>query len=503
MKTKNITNLFIALAIIMTAVSCTKDFLDVPPKGLDLETNYYKTQQQAYAGLVAVYDPIAINSGGFDNMVTFMNAGSDDAFGGGGLTETNNAIHFFASHTVTPVSMPGTFWTRNYQGIFRANTLLLKLPGVDMDATLKARYTAETKALRAYYYFNLVRMFKNIPLITVPLNPSEYYTITQADPSAVYDQIQKDLKEAKADLPNTLDLATEAGRFTKGSVQALLGKVYLYDSRDKKALAAAELAEVNGTPGGTSQYGYKLLTNYSDLWVVSNKFNTESILEITHSSAGKSDWGGASFGTEGNIVNIMVGPRSYVRSDASAPDVATGWSFNPITQGLYDVLKTDPRFAATILDVKALKDAGKVTYTPGLNDTGYFLNKFSPRNSDVFSGGGNFELNYAQDTYAIRLADTYLMEAEALGGNGARAQALLDAVRARVGLASTPVSLDAIAKERRLELAGEGHRWFDLVRTGKAATVLASRGFIAGKNEVLPIPLAETQNTAIIQNPGY
>ena len=126
-----------------------------------------------------------------------------------------------------------------------------------------------------------------------------------------------------------------------------------------------------------------------------------------------------------------------------------------------------------------------------------------PMKSDFSTGGGNGELNYKQNVYAIRLADTYLMEAEALGATGPRAQALLDAVRARVGLPSTPVSLDAIIAERRLELAGEGHRWMDLVRTGRAATVLASRGFIAGKNEIWPIPLKELENTKIVQNPNY
>ena len=95
------------------------------------------------------------------------------------------------------------------------------------------------------------------------------------------------------------------------------------------------------------------------------------------------------------------------------------------------------------------------------------------------------------------------MEAEALGGNGARAQALLDAVRARVGLGSIPVSMDAIMKERRLELAGEGHRWFDLVRTGQAATKLADRGFVAGKHDIFPIPVGELNNTQLVQNPNY
>jgi starch-binding outer membrane protein, SusD/RagB family len=150
-----------------------------------------------------------------------------------------------------------------------------------------------------------------------------------------------------------------------------------------------------------------------------------------------------------------------------------------------------------------LKTAGQADYIAGYMNTGYFLNKFLPRTTDVSTGGGATELNYRQNTYIIRLADTYLMEAEALGATGARAQALLDAVRARVGLGSVPVSLAAIKAERRRELAGEGHRWFDLVRWGDAATVLGSRGFQAGKHEIFPIPFRELQGTKLEQNPGY
>jgi len=199
----------------------------------------------------------------------------------------------------------------------------------------------------------------------------------------------------------------------------------------------------------------------------------------------------------------MVGPRGYVKSGANAPNLPSGWSFNVITQDLYDVMKDDPRFGATILDIKALKAAGEVNYTEGFQDTGYFLNKFTPRQSDVSTGTGDAVLNYKQNTYIIRLADTYLMEAEALGATGARAQALLDAVRARVGLPSVPVSKDAIKAERRKELAGEGFRFFDLVRWGDASAKLSSRGFKSGKNEIFPIPFKEMENTKIVQNPGY
>ena len=106
-----------------------------------------------------------------------------------------------------------------------------------------------------------------------------------------------------------------------------------------------------------------------------------------------------------------------------------------------------------------MKAAGDIDYVLGDQDTGYYLKKFMPYNSEASTGAGAKELNYQQHVYIIRLADTYLLEAEALGGTGSRAQALLDAVRARVGLTSVPVSIDAIKKERRLELGGEGHRF--------------------------------------------
>jgi hypothetical protein len=444
------------------------------------------------------------NAGGFENMITMMNAGSDDNYAGGGGATDGAGIQSFSNYTINPNTIPGSFWSDHYQGIFRANILLQKLPDVPMDAAEKARFTAEAKALRATYYFNLVRMFKNIPLLLEPLSTADIYNVTQATPAAVYTQIEKDLTEAIPNLPSTVVLATEAGRFTKVAAQAMLGKVYLYDN--KKTESAAQLALVNGlTPGQPNQYGNKLLPKFSDLWVFTNKFNAESILEAVHSNQSNADWGfwGSSF-DEGNSADEMVGPRSYVRVDPSAPDIYTGgWSFNVWTQDFYDLIKNDPRFSATILDVKALAAAGKVKYIEGYQNTGYFLMKFIPMRSDIRTGGGAVELNFQQNDYIIRLADTYLLEAEALVATGARAQALLDAVRARVGLPSVPVSLDAIKTERRLELAGEGHRFFDLVRWGNAATVLGSRGFKAGKNEIFPIPSQELQGTKLIQNPNY
>lgn len=497
----NIKNLIILATATASFAACSEDFLTVPAEGKALTSNYYKNEEEAFSGLVATYDVMKKNSGGFENMIAMLNAGSDDHFAGGGGDSDGRGIQSFSNYSQDGYTIPQSFWNDHFQGVFRANILLQKVPSTTMDANVKKRFVAEAKALRALYYFNLVRMFKNVPLFTEPVVPAEIYNVTQAKPEEVYAQIEKDLTEAITDLPATIS-ATENGRVTKGAAKALLGKVYLYEG--KNSLAASQLAEVNGTPGGTSQFGYKLLTNFKDLWVVNNKFNSESIWEAVHTNQGNSYWGIWGSGKdEGNSLNVMVGPRNYVRKDNSAPDLPSGWSFSVFTQEFYDFMKNDPRLDATVLDLKTLKAEGKADYAPGYKDTGYFLNKFTPRMADVTTGLGDAVLNYQQDTYIIRLADTYLMEAEALGGTGARAQALLTAVRARVGLPPVAVSMAAIKAERRRELAGEGHRFFDLVRWGDAATALASRGFKAGKNEIFPIPYAELINTKLVQNPGY
>lgn len=484
-----------------TLASCSSDYLEVPADGQLTELNYYKNESEAFAGLVAAYDPIRKNSGGFENMITMMNAGSDDQYAGGGGETDGVGIQSFSNYSQSQFTIPRSFWSDHYQGIFRTNILLKKLPNVPMDEAKKTRFAAEAKTLRALYYFNLVRMFKNVPLIVEPVDPVSMYDIKQATPAEVYKQIEDDLLSSLNNLPSTVS-SSELGRLTKGAAQALLGKVYLFQG--KKGEAATQLAAVNGTPGGTSQYGYKLLSNFSDLWVTDNKFNSEAIIECSHTNLSNSGWGNWGSGSdEGNTVCVMVGPRGYVKKTNNAPALPTGWSFNVFTQDFYDFIKNDPRFSSTVFDLKALKESGDADYTPGYKDTGYFLKKFLPTNADITTGAGDAVLNYRKDSYVIRLADTYLMEAEALNGTGTRAQALLDAVRARVGLPSVPVSMQAIKDERRRELAGEGHRFFDLVRWGDAATVLASRGFKAGKNEVFPIPYQELQNTKLVQNSGY
>jgi hypothetical protein len=502
MKKTTLKRNFIAVAVAMALFGCSDDFLEVKPSGTYLEDNYYKDAEQAYTGLIATYDYVRKQSGGFENMITMLNAGSDDFYAGGGSSTDGAGIQSFSNYSITPNLIPGSYWNDYYRGIFRANVMLAKLPGIPMDEALKARFAAESKALRAYYYFQLVTMFGDIPFYTSNLTPDQFYTIQKSPAADVYAQIEKDLLEAIPVIPATLSLATEAGRLNKGAAQAILGKVYLF--QHKNAEAAAQFAEVNGTPGQTNQYGNRLLANFADLWVIDNKYNTESIFECAHTKQSNADWGNwGGDSDEGNSLNVMVGPRGYSARTSAAPSYRTGWSFNPATLDLVAALNGDPRMDATLANIGALAAAQAADYSPGYQDTGYFLKKFMPKTTDVTDGGGAADLNFRQNTYIIRLADTYLMEAEALGGQGARAQALLDAVRSRVGLPSVPVSLDNIYLERRKELAGEGHRWNDLIRSGQAATKLASRGFIAGKHEHWPVPLKETENTSVTQNPAY
>lgn len=491
-------------AILALLTSCSDEFLEVVPRGTELEDNYYRNAEEALAGLIAVYDNVGGISGPFMTKFIGANAASDDCYAGGGNSSDIIELQVWNNYTLDPATGPqSSLWSKGFSGVFRANVILSKLPDIPMDEALRRRYTAEGQFLRAYFYFDLVRLFENIPLFDRPISTDEMYDVLQVDPADVYGLIERDLQAAINDLPASVPVDTEGGRATKGAAIALLGKVYLFQEQFNQA--ADQFAQVNGTPGEVSPFGYQLLDNFADLWLFDNKHNSETIFGINHT--GDANWGdwGCIACAEGNWLNIMLNPRGYVRLDAGAPDFVSGWSFNPITESLEAAMQGDPRYDATIANVQALEDAGWATYEKGYNNTGFFLNKFTSLQEDR-NDGGVVEGNFDQMIYDIRLADVYLMEAEALvqgGGSTSRAQALLDAVRARVGLSPVPVTMENIKTERRLELAGEGARWFDLVRWGDAPTVLAGQGFIANKHEILPIPLLELENTQLGQNVEY
>ena len=256
-KLKNKRFLYRGLAIAMlsglslTSISCNDSYIeDVQNSGAFDTENYFKNEQQCFSSLVSVYDVLRKYSGGFENTVTFFNAGSDDFYSGGGSSTDGAGIQGINDYSLNPNTMPASYWKDYYQGIARANLLIQKAPGAEMDETVKKRFIAEAKVLRSLYYFELVRMFGNIPLILEPISATDdYWNIPQVAPSAVYTQIEADIVAAIPDLMMMVS-GNDKGRINQGSARAILGKIYLYDK--KMSEAAAQFALVNGTAGGTS-----------------------------------------------------------------------------------------------------------------------------------------------------------------------------------------------------------------------------------------------------------
>ncbi len=379
----------------------------------------------------------------------------------------------------------------------------LKVEEVEgLSAEFKARTIAEAKFLRAFFYFDLVRFFENVPLITAPLGADAIYNQTQATSAAVYAQIEQDLNDARNtfELPETLP-AAELGRVTKGAVTALLGKVILYQNDNSRMLEAADLFQ-EVTDSGL----YELESDFGDIFKLANEFGQESVFEINYSSNHRGGWDNFGNGTEGNYDVQFFGMRDYV-----GPLYDVGWSFCPVTEKLVAAMENDPRFEHTIIDAGALLNQG-ATFTAAFQNTNYFIKKYAGLKEER-ALDGEPALNWGNNVREIRLADVHLMAAEAYaraGGNDGLAIGHLNKIRIRVSLQpfgglTGDALLDAIYNERQLELATEGHRFFDLVRTGRAVTELGDQGFQAGKNEVLPIPQTEIDITegSLKQNPGY
>ncbi|MEM9390060.1 MAG: RagB/SusD family nutrient uptake outer membrane protein, partial [Bacteroidota bacterium] len=293
----------------------------------------------------------------------------------------------------------------------------------------------------------------------------------------------------------------QAGRATRGAALALLGKVHLY--QDEFDAAAEQLQVV------IDEGQYDLFSDLGSLFLNQNENSIESVFEIQYSNVQ-----GASFEclqcSEGNVMVGFSGVRGY-----SGPMYASGFSFNVPRQELVDDFESgDVRFEATILDIDEFvtenpgTEDDPTTFVEGFDHTGYFNNKYLPRQGEADQPDVN--LTYPNNIRQIRYSDVLLMAAEALNrgdGNDAQALAYVNQVRSRAGLSNINVSgsnlTQAIYQERRVEFAGEGHRFFDLVRTGNAASEID--GFQTGKHEVFPIPLIEIQLAGDVwqQNPNY
>jgi tetratricopeptide (TPR) repeat protein len=353
---------------------------------------------------------------------------------------------------------------------------------------------AEVYFLRAYYYFQLVKFFGDVPLFTERrLSAGDSGTLVRVPKEEVYNQIEIDLQNAVDNLPNSQG---QIGRVNKYTAYSLLGKVLLY--QDKFSEAAAAFDNVIGI--------YSLVEDYGNQFLRLGENGPESIFEIQYTNTSNWwDWGCPQC-SEGNFGIIHTGPRGW-----SGPTYAQGWSFNVPTEEFYNSFEFDDiRKDATVLDIVSFAAATGASYTEGYEHTGYYNNKYIPRAGE---SGAQTELNYLTNYRAIRYADVLLMAAEAYNRGGINdeiARDYLNQVRMRAfegeeeylieGLTGS-VLTEAIWEERKLELSMEGHRFFDLVRTGQAPIKIT--GFVEGKHEVFPIPQQEIDISGLTQNPGY
>ncbi len=488
MKYKVLKSTIIAFLIGAVAISCSDSFVDVDSFNEDSES-FFNSEEDYQSALIGAYDLL---------QSTYLNVmlgeiASDNTLAGGesatdvpGIQEVDNMTH-------NPVNAQlRDIWSWMFAGVNRANYILEFKDKTDFSG--KEVVIAEATFLRAYYYFELVKWFGDVPLsVDKRLLFGDQDIVERTPKAEVYAQIELDLIFAAANLPV---VQSETGRATKGAAQALLGKVYLY--QDKFSEAATVLEEViNSGP-------YDLVTDYNSIFEQEGENNIESVFEVQYT-----DVEGAGFGclqcSEGNVAVGFNGIRNY-----TGPDFDSGFSFNVPTQESYDAFEAgDIRRDVAVLNIVEWADQTGATYVEGFEHTGFYNRKYIARKGDLNTGDSN--LTNPNNYRAIRFADVLLMAAEAnnrkSGADDIKAQAYLNRVRERAQLlpvAATGATLaNAIQDERRVELMGEGHRFFDLVRTGNAAQAIP--GFSAGKNELFPIPSIEIElaGNRWTQNQGY
>lgn len=497
--------------LVLLASACSKDWLELDPVGQKFESNYYQTEEEIFAGLVSAYSILQPKYyAGWSSWYFMANFPSDDSHVVGGGPGDRPEYHEVAEFRTVPTN-PAILqlWRRNFYGINRANVVL---EYADPDASQRStEFVAEARFLRAYYYFELLRFFGDLPLITGSIGSDEYNK--PRDPAEdVFAQVIKDLQEAIPNLALKSSLgANEMYRATKGSAQALLGKVYLYmaspyyqqtydfgqSATELYGLAAEQFEAV------INSGEYELEPVYDNIWRYEYEHGVESIFEVEYANIERGgDWGNGRV-NGGNIDVQMSGPRS-ISTDTLLP----GWGFDMVTQELidiYDAEGDEERRYGTAYGEDFLSDIGASGWDENEGYTGWFSKKRAPWahiTTDV-DPVWNFETNER----VLRYGDVLLMCAEAyLGAGSGDATSLVNEVRARAGLdALSGVTLEDVKKERRMELAMEGHRFFDLVRWGDAATALGDEGFVEGTHNLFPIPQTEIDNSnqALTQNPGY
>jgi hypothetical protein len=477
--------------LLLISVSCSDDFINRDPVySIDSE-NYFNSEDDYNKALIGAYDLLQSS---YIN-VLLGEIASDNTLSGGESANDVIGIQQVDEMTHTPVnSNLKDVWNWMFAGVNRASYILEFKDKIDFEG--KTQIIAEARFLRAYYQFELVKWFGGIPMkVDSRFKLGDEKSIPRSSVAEVYASIESDLIFA---VDNLSAIAPQTGRVTKGAAQALLGKVYLYDNKFVNSANVFETLITSNT--------YSLVTNYNNIFENNNENNIESVFEVQYT-----DGEGASFGclqcSEGNVAVGFNGIRNY-----SGPSFDSGFSFNVPTQQAYDAYEVgDNRRDVAILNIVTWAAANNATYGTGYKHTGFFNRKYLPRKGDLNIGDQN--LTNPNNYRAIRYADVLLMAAEANNRGGiddAKARLYLNQVRNRAFgdnnhtiSASGAALTDFIYAERRLELMGEGHRFFDLVRTGKAAANIPN--FTANKNELFPIPFEEIQfsNGNWQQNPNY
>lgn len=482
----------IALGLIASFISfqsCKKSFLNVDPAQNTAATLFFKTQDDATKAVSAMYAnlrewnniafaPIAVESMGSDDVEKGSTASDATFF---------NDYHKF---TITAGDAQlGGFWKGQYQNINFANQILTNVPGITMDETLKARYLAEAKFIRAYSYFRLVRAFGDVPLrLSLPKDASEY-NLPRTAKAQVWAAIETDLTDAAGVLPQTYGSA-DIGHATKGAALALHAKVAMY---------LKKWADVLSYTNQVMGFGYSLYPDYEQMFRTTHKNNQESVFEIQC----------ALIPNNPDASNSQYSQVQGVRGVTGG-----GWGFNVPSPELAAAYETgDPRRDATIIfRGETTPEGDKI---PATGDNPMYNQKSYVPFSLYVSG---FNEGCQQNKIVLRYADVLLMNAEANNelGNSAAALIPLEQVRARARAGNNAIlpkvtTTDqaalrtAIYNERRVELAMEFERYFDVIRQGRGTAVFGSRGWKAGKNEVWPVPQNEIDLSggALTQNPGY
>ena len=515
------TKIIKALTLTLLVTGCS-DFLEVDPQNKYLSTNFYVSENQVFNGLIAAYDPMqwTFVDGKWTSTVMLGEIWSDNANAGGDPTNFDQpGWQEIDDLTTTGVTAEATsFWKKYYYGINKANQVL---NNVKITSDVITEYQAEAKFLRAFYHFELFRTYGPIPVITSQPAPDDK-SATRNTMTEVFTQITTDLKEAIPLIPESYS-SDYNGRITKGAAEALLGKVYLYwaDLKDDDKVlfdsAALHLGNV------ISSDHYDLLDDYNELYAFGAANTIESVFEIQYSSEVPADFGTPFEFINGNMIVQLCGIRGLC---SDHPLYVEGWGFMLPTSNLYSSFLFDDTYRrnATVLSRTELALDG-CDVTPDTENEvdfeGYWQQKYANYRSYTVPNGG--EINVLKDANQpyIRYADVLLMYAEAItrgsNPNDAEAKGAIDQVRERAkgpgdntGNFRTAddlmaeegfTLLEVIWYERRAELAGEGDRWFDLVRSGRADATLFDptdlrNGNFSTQDLYLPIPQRDVDLTS-------